>query len=230
MTENLLELFCLVDSLPTTRAFPINATRAETVGKLKDHIKAHQTPAFDDITSDQLTLWCVSIPDDKQGFSITIDALGDKTELNNPRIRLSKLFPESPDDNTYIIVQRPPQVHSPIPARVSTPLSGYLSDNSRPGTPLSGDLRVDIKKITDKFFAPGSPITDFLDAFVRGQRTLPVTTGPIRGCGKTRAVIELLSQHWGFYFNASSDDWGSSDVTTLHSTVQDYLNDTREHA
>jgi len=25
---------------------------------------------------------------------------------------------------------------------------------------------------------------------------------------KTRAVLELLSQHWGFYFNASSDDWG----------------------
>ncbi|KAI8345733.1 hypothetical protein B0O80DRAFT_471947, partial [Mortierella sp. GBAus27b] len=25
-------------------------------------------------------------------------------------------------------------------------------------------------------------------------------------CGKTHAVIELLSQHWGFYFNASSDD------------------------
>ncbi|KAF9344405.1 hypothetical protein BGX26_004416 [Mortierella sp. AD094] len=47
------------------------------------------------------------------------------------------------------------------------------------------------------------------------------------GCGKTRAVIELLSQHWGFYFNASSDDWGSSDMITLHSTVRDHLKDTR---
>lgn len=28
------------------------------------------------------------------------------------------------------------------------------------------------------------------------------------GCGMTRAVIEPLSQHWGFYFNALSDDWG----------------------
>ncbi|KAI8356218.1 hypothetical protein B0O80DRAFT_446896 [Mortierella sp. GBAus27b] len=28
----------------------------------------------------------------------------------------------------------------------------------------------------------------------------------VSGCGKTRAVIELLSQHWGFYFNALSDD------------------------
>ncbi|OAQ22280.1 hypothetical protein K457DRAFT_1825616 [Linnemannia elongata AG-77] len=50
----------------------------------------------------------------------------------------------------------------------------------------------------------------------------------VSGCGKTRAVIELLSQHWGFYFNASNDDWGSSDMMTLHSTVRDYLNDAIE--
>ncbi|KAF9540242.1 hypothetical protein BGW38_009879, partial [Lunasporangiospora selenospora] len=47
-------------------------------------------------------------------------------------------------------------------------------------------------------------------------------------CGKTRAVIELLSQHWGFYFNASSDDWGSADMMTLRSAVQQFLNDKRE--
>ncbi|KAI8345730.1 hypothetical protein B0O80DRAFT_266271 [Mortierella sp. GBAus27b] len=45
---------------------------------------------------------------------------------------------------------------------------------------------------------------------------------------KTRAVIELLSQHWGFYFNASSDDWGSSDMIPHHSTVQKHLSDTRD--
>lgn len=32
------------------------------------------------------------------------------------------------------------------------------------------------------------------------------------GCGKTRAVIELPSQHWGFYFNAVDDDWGIGDI------------------
>ncbi|KAF9079315.1 hypothetical protein BGX23_004397, partial [Mortierella sp. AD031] len=140
------------------------------------------------------------------------------------------------------------------------------------------DLHADVKKVTDRFFTPGSDITNFLDAFVRGEVTLPVTTGPIRGlprawrrgfgkppenrpsllfmdlpdpstpdstsrnhaagsildlvkennrpvipvfgvsgCGKTRAVIELLSQHWGFYFNASNDDWGSDDMMTLRS-------------
>ncbi|KAI8347030.1 hypothetical protein B0O80DRAFT_220146 [Mortierella sp. GBAus27b] len=42
----------------------------------------------------------------------------------------------------------------------------------------------------------------------------------ISGCGKTRAVIELLSQH-------SNDDWGSDDMMTLRSAVQKNLNDTR---
>ncbi|KAF9940436.1 hypothetical protein BGZ65_006993, partial [Modicella reniformis] len=46
--------------------------------------------------------------------------------------------------------------------------------------------------------------------------------------GKTRAAFELLSQHWGFYFNASHDDWGSDDMMTLRSTVQQFLNDKRE--
>lgn len=48
------------------------------------------------------------------------------------------------------------------------------------------------------------------------------------GCGKTRAAIELLSQHWGFYFNASNDDWGSDDTTTVRSVVQKFLNNKQE--
>ncbi|KAH7028688.1 hypothetical protein BKA57DRAFT_511480 [Linnemannia elongata] len=47
----------------------------------------------------------------------------------------------------------------------------------------------------------------------------------VSGCGKTRAVIELLSQHWGFYFNAADDDWGSGDMMTLYNTVRSYLKD-----
>ncbi|KAF9150471.1 hypothetical protein BGX20_005673, partial [Mortierella sp. AD010] len=40
---------------------------------------------------------------------ITLDCLDDKTELANPMTRFSKLFPENPDDDTYIIFQRHPQ-------------------------------------------------------------------------------------------------------------------------
>ncbi|KAF9537746.1 hypothetical protein EC957_007713 [Mortierella hygrophila] len=276
MTNNHLTLFCLIDGEATSNAFEVEVASTKTVSTLKNLIvDGNQAPAFREVAAKDLILWRVSIPDNKQGSAITIDALDDKTELNNPRTRLSKLFPESPDDNTYILVQRPPQVHAPIPARALTPLPGSLSESSRPS-----DLHADIKRITNKFFAPG-PIVDFLDAFVKGEGALPITSGSIRGlprawrrgfgkasetrpsllfmdlpdpstpdsasrnhaagsilelvkennrphipvfgvsgCGKTRAVIELLSQHWGFYFNASNDDWGSDDMMTLRSAVQ----------
>ncbi|KAG0053924.1 hypothetical protein BGZ90_006089 [Linnemannia elongata] len=258
MTDIRLSLFCLVDGLPISRAFEIEVSGTRTIAHLKDLIKAKQSPAFDDITGDQLTLWRASIPDDNQKSTLTLAALDDKTELNNPRTRLSKLFPESPDEKTYILVQRPPP----------------------------GDLHTDIKKITDKFFAPGSDVVEFLDAFVKGEGALPITSGSIcglprtwrrgygkppetrpsllfmdlpdpstsdsasrnhaagsilelvkennrlhipvfgvSGCGKTRAMIELLSQHWGFYFNAADDDWGSNDMMTLYNTVRSYLKD-----
>ncbi|KAF9343617.1 hypothetical protein BGX34_006552, partial [Mortierella sp. NVP85] len=225
MTDNILTLFCLANE---TTPFPVEIESTKTVGHLKELIKAKKAKAFQEVDADQLTLW-----------------------------------------------RRPLPAHAPVPSRALTPLPGSLSDSSRPDTPLSGDLHADIKRITDRFFAP-EPIVDFLGAFVRGEKELPVTKGSIRGlpsawrrgfgkapetrpsllfmdlpdpstpdspsrnlaagsilelvkessrphipvfgvsgCGKTRAVIELLSQHWGFYFNASSDDWGSEDMTTV---------------
>ncbi|KAF9398094.1 hypothetical protein BGZ76_008226, partial [Entomortierella beljakovae] len=50
----------------------------------------------------------------------------------------------------------------------------------------------------------------------------------VSGCGKTRAAIELLSQHWGFFFNASGDDWGSEDMTTLQSDVLSSIDNTQK--
>ncbi|KAK3838833.1 MAG: hypothetical protein J3R72DRAFT_512002 [Linnemannia gamsii] len=159
--------------------------------------------------------------------------------------RLSKVFPESlPEETIHIIVQRPPQVHAPVPSRALTPLPGSLSDGSRPSTPLSGDLHADIKRITERFFATGSPASAFLDAYVRGEFKLPTTTSGIKGlpkrfrskvllerlegmqsqdlpvfgvsgCGKTRSVIETLCLQWGFYFNAAKSDLGSNDLCQL---------------
>ncbi|KAI8595060.1 hypothetical protein EDD21DRAFT_425759 [Dissophora ornata] len=283
-------------------------------------IKTKNPDTFNGVDAKELTLWRVSIQDDDNDgdddddddVPILLATLSKKKKLR-PTTELSDVFKEgAPKKTIHIIVQQPSPVHAPVPARSLTPLPGQLSDESRPGTPLSGDLRVDIKKITDKFFAPGTPVANFLDSFVRGHGALPVTEGSIRGlprawrrafgkpaktrpsllfldlpdpstpdsassnlastsimdmvkennrqlipvfgvsyvcgnlestsaiklfliriswcsysCGKTRAVIELLSQHWGFYFNASSDDWGSGDMITLHSTVQKHLNDTR---
>ncbi|ORY98441.1 hypothetical protein BCR41DRAFT_390512 [Lobosporangium transversale] len=43
----------------------------------------------------------------------------------------------------------------------------------------------------------------------------------VSGCGKTRTVIEILSQKWGIYLNASSTDRGSNDLTSLAKFMQE---------
>jgi len=57
-----------------------------------------------------------------------------------------------------------------------------------------GDLCVYIKKITNRFFASGTPITDFLDAYVRGEQTLLETTTGVQGLPKVvrRGAIKTL--------------------------------------
>lgn len=108
MADNHLTLFCLVDGEATSRAFSVDIDRTKSVDYLKKLVKLEKTPRFNDVAPDELILWRVSIPDDNQ-VSARIDTLDGKEKLNNPRTRLSELFPEHPDDKTYIIVQRPPQ-------------------------------------------------------------------------------------------------------------------------
>ncbi|KAG0010264.1 hypothetical protein BGZ81_002867 [Podila clonocystis] len=47
-----------------------------------------------------------------------------------------------------------------------------------------------------------------------------ITFFGVSGCGKTRAVVEMLAQNWGFYLNGSRADRGSKDVTTLFESAQ----------
>ncbi|KAG0208429.1 hypothetical protein BGX31_002333, partial [Mortierella sp. GBA43] len=54
-----------------------------------------------------------------------------------------------------------------------------------------------------------------LDKIKKYQNNDMITFFGVSGCGKTRAVVEMLAQNWGFYLNGSSDDRGSSDVATL---------------
>ncbi|KAF9579053.1 hypothetical protein BGW38_004853, partial [Lunasporangiospora selenospora] len=109
----------------TSKAFSVEIESTKTVDGLKKLNKAEKSNAFSDVDADQLSLWRVSIPDEDEETSILVDnVLNDKIKLSSPRTRLSKLFPESPDDDTYIIVQRPPpQVHAPVPARSPSPPS-----------------------------------------------------------------------------------------------------------
>lgn len=75
---------------------------SDTVDELKKLIKTEQSPDFDDVIANKLTLWRATIRTVKQGPAITIDALDDRTGLYNPRTRLSRPFPEGLGTIDYI--------------------------------------------------------------------------------------------------------------------------------
>ncbi|KAF9321929.1 hypothetical protein BG006_002504, partial [Podila minutissima] len=116
--------------------FSVEVDPSKTVDHLKKAIKAEKTNVLGDFDADELTLWHVSIPDDDD-IPIPLDSVPEKKKLK-ATTKLSKVFiGELPEDTIHVIVQRP----------------------------QSGDLRVDIKKIADKFFATGSKHADFLDNY-----------------------------------------------------------------
>ncbi|KAF9394679.1 hypothetical protein BGZ94_006647, partial [Podila epigama] len=82
----------------------------KAVGALKDAIILKKPNAFEHIDADELVIWRACIPANESAGDesvIELEGLDDKVLLKNPRTSLSKLFPESPDDNTYIIIERP---------------------------------------------------------------------------------------------------------------------------
>ncbi|KAI1290658.1 hypothetical protein EDD11_009120 [Mortierella claussenii] len=109
MTDTHINLFCLVDGLTSSRAFPIKVSLADTVGDLRSLIKIEKANDFNDIAANRLTLWLVSVPvvAANKHKPIVLSEFETAIELDNPRTQLSALFPESPGDTTYIIVQRP---------------------------------------------------------------------------------------------------------------------------
>ncbi|KAG0206419.1 hypothetical protein BGX33_007427 [Mortierella sp. NVP41] len=174
MTDNHLTLFCLVDGEANSQAFSIDINQTKTVDLLKMLISARL--GIDTLSKD-LTLWCVSIPDDDDDDEIPI-VLDDVNNKDKKKLRatrgLLEVFPAKPPKNTIhiIIVQRP----------------------------QPGDLHADIKRIMDRFFAPGSDVAKFLDAFIKGEGHPPVTTAAIgglprawlRGFGKAPATRPSL--------------------------------------
>ncbi|KAF9198247.1 hypothetical protein BGZ49_001001 [Haplosporangium sp. Z 27] len=197
-------LNCLVDGLPTSRAFSADFL-------CRDCWRS-QGPDQDDITVDQLILWCVSIPDDDDEIFMLPDNVPEKKKLK-ATAKLSKVFDSAIlEDTIHIIVQRLALVHASVPTRALTPVSIHALDDSCPGTSLSGtfgDLSADIKKIADKFFAPGFSASIFLDSYVRGERILPVTTTGIKRLPKVlrRGIVDMDQVFFFGSTEPSSEGW-----------------------
>ncbi|KAF8926060.1 hypothetical protein BGZ58_000227, partial [Dissophora ornata] len=104
-----LTLFCLVDGQSTSQAFKVEIDGNASIFRFKEAILDKIGNAG--FKAKDLVLWQVTISIDEnagnESIIITLDGLDDKTKLSNPRTCLSKLFPENPADNTYIIVEPP---------------------------------------------------------------------------------------------------------------------------
>ncbi|KAG0247427.1 hypothetical protein BG011_001535 [Mortierella polycephala] len=134
MAANTLTLFCLISGNLASSAFPVELSPDKAVGALKDAIILKKPNAFEHIDANDLVLWRATIPTNENAGDesvIKLDGLDDKTKLGNPRISLSKLFPESPDDNTYIIVERPKATNTPHTLELEAKMEQELEDLRR---------------------------------------------------------------------------------------------------
>lgn len=108
MADSPLTLFCLVDGEKT--AFPVEFVPSDSVGKLKDLIKAKKSVVFEHVDANNLTLWKVSIPvvPNKERKAISLAEVPWKEELDEMD-DLSDVFKETPPKKTiHVIIQRPP--------------------------------------------------------------------------------------------------------------------------
>ncbi|KAF9107236.1 hypothetical protein BGX29_006922 [Mortierella sp. GBA35] len=94
MANNLLNLFCLVDGEATSQAFSVEVDSTKTVDHLKNLLKAEQSPDFDDVVANNLTLWSVSIPDDDNDDEIPI-VLDNVNNKDKKRLRATRELSES---------------------------------------------------------------------------------------------------------------------------------------
>lgn len=165
MTDNRLNLFCLVDGETTSKVFPVETESTKAIDDLKKLIKTGKAPRFGDVAADEFTLWRVSVPvvPEKKHSPAVLIEIESPTELG-PTDDISDVFEEKPPKKTiHLTAQRPPPgivdtlcsnqhlehelvhcinldiVYARILARASTPLPGHLAGDSRPGTPPCGN-------------------------------------------------------------------------------------------
>ncbi|KAG0006413.1 hypothetical protein BGZ65_008339, partial [Modicella reniformis] len=188
-----LNLFCLVDGHPTSKAFLVKTPSTETVAHLKKLISVEKASEFDEITPDNLTLWSVSIPiagDD--GIPTIVDTLTEKNELS-PAVRLLKLFPDNlPEATIQVFVQKPPAA--------SELLKGSFIV----------DLGVNINGVTNKSFAACDVATSYSSMVLFAMHQLLYVFG--RG---THTAIAAAPNKDGS-ISLSTFAHGDQDQTCIH--------------
>ncbi|KAG9067627.1 hypothetical protein KI688_012412 [Linnemannia hyalina] len=180
-----------------------------TFSQLRSKIHLSKPIWFKDLEAEDLTLWSVSIPitEDNDDTPILLEHVPSSSKKRlGPATRLSKVFPEELPEVT--VLQRPPPVRAPVPARPSTPQL-----KSIPKDLLEQELEVILNDIQ---LRPTTPSVDPMEvkAFQNEElgpffkRTLPH--------GETARDIKLVML--GLELGKLAR---TSDGETLHSIVED---------
>lgn len=111
---DIITLFCLVHGdNPADRCFPIQITKAVTIGELKVRIKASRERGLQHVDAAELVLWRVHIPIDELSkldadFNYKTNARIPATKLS-PLFEIQDAFPDAPrQKHVHIIVELPP--------------------------------------------------------------------------------------------------------------------------
>ncbi|KAG0045171.1 hypothetical protein BGZ83_009586 [Gryganskiella cystojenkinii] len=140
----------------------------------------------------------------------------------------------APGSTTAVFLNRFVQGHEQLPLTTSNvpglPRAGLLLDECRPPTPNL--LFLDLPDPSKNDASPSSSSSslpkpqrssDTIQKLLEktNKQILPLLD--VRGSGKTRGLVELLSQRWGFYLNCDEGDLGSTDMTLLKTVVANSL-------
>jgi Crinkler effector protein N-terminal domain len=96
-----LKVFVYILGLKTS-SFPVTVERSETVGHLKEAILKKKPNQLKDLDADQLILYQVELPDDENLEQSSLQA--PKRRLDPPSRVLSRIFPQSPPEETISIL------------------------------------------------------------------------------------------------------------------------------
>ncbi|KAF9546356.1 hypothetical protein EC957_009845 [Mortierella hygrophila] len=242
---NNLTLYCLVDGEPVKHAFKLrDIPSSHDVDDLKDAIKHKKPNEFRDVDANELTLYRVSIHDDGTYHDKTelnnprkrLLELFTKSPDDNTYIIVQQPLPGDFDDDIKRIAGKFFASGSPAATFLERFVQGHeqlpLTTGIVPGLPrvwLRKNSRRDKTRPSLLFLQLPDPSSssepskglssDAILDLIGKCSTGNVPIFGVSGCGKTRSMMELLCRQWGFYFNASGDDLGSDDMTTLLAQV-----------
>ncbi|KAG0071534.1 hypothetical protein BGZ90_012222 [Linnemannia elongata] len=226
MADKFLSLFCLVEGQSTSNAFSVKPTLTDTVGDLKDLIKAKKTIDFIDVDANNLTLWRVFIPvvPNKERKAISVAEVPWKEELDDMD-DLSDVFKETPPPKKTVHLKSVPKEyigqelaviiqgaqHHPITSTLN-PLEAEASQIEMLGrffkrTLPCGETARDIKLVMlglelDRQAKESDGMTTLRSIVEKDIGKLSrnvVTMVAPSGSGKTATVVDLATKHFVVY-------------------------------